>query len=403
MNNDIWLDWDELNIRTANRSVFFFGCSQDWVPKALKNISNQVIGFVDNSDSFLDKDFAGRPVKTLKDWNFSKSGEFFLITSGQYEEIVSELISHGYEAGRDFVCSPDFKDYAEVERFCSRRDHILFSSSDYPSEDRARGSKYGGGLFLLDSGTGKFDRVLNGSYRQFEIVDDFIFAIDHIDGRLLKLNHSFDLIEELHLGDSGWCGLTYCVERRVVLVANPTSDQIVEVSRDKLAVLSVRSWQNQVNGPGGHHMNDLESMNGTIVASYFSLAGDKHGGAGDGGASAVTLSEYGEQYFEGLSKPHSPRFIDGRLWILDSNRGRLLASNGEVDIHVGGFARGLDIESEVAAVGQSQCMYLVERPDKEQLVDAACGINFINLRVGLRKFIPVLGPKNIHDLRFWNH
>lgn len=60
-----------------------------------------------------------------------------------------------------------------------------------------------------------------------------------------------------------------------------------------------------------------------------------------------------------LSMPHSPRWHDGRLWLLESARGALVtidpASGVKTDVaRVPGFARGLDFIGPVAFIGLSQ-------------------------------------------------
>lgn len=61
----------------------------------------------------------------------------------------------------------------------------------------------------------------------------------------------------------------------------------------------------------------------------------------------------------GLSMPHSPRWHDGRLWLLESGRGALVtidpATGAKTDVaRVPGFARGLDFAGPVALIGLSQ-------------------------------------------------
>ncbi|MBN8727235.1 MAG: TIGR03032 family protein [Xanthomonadales bacterium] len=61
----------------------------------------------------------------------------------------------------------------------------------------------------------------------------------------------------------------------------------------------------------------------------------------------------------GLSMPHSPRWYDGRLWVLESGRGALVTvdpkSGAKTDVaRVPGFARGLDFIGPVAFIGLSQ-------------------------------------------------
>jgi uncharacterized protein (TIGR03032 family) len=77
----------------------------------------------------------------------------------------------------------------------------------------------------------------------------------------------------------------------------------------------------------------------------------------DGGV--VIDVETDEVVCEGLSMPHSPRWANGRLWVLNAGTGHL----GWVDLEkkrfvplafVPGFARGLSIIGNVAAVGLSK-------------------------------------------------
>ncbi|MEO7917442.1 MAG: TIGR03032 family protein [Dokdonella sp.] len=61
----------------------------------------------------------------------------------------------------------------------------------------------------------------------------------------------------------------------------------------------------------------------------------------------------------GLSMPHSPRWHDGRLWLLESGRGALVAIDPETgakaDVaRLPGFVRGLDFIGPVAFIGLSQ-------------------------------------------------
>jgi uncharacterized protein (TIGR03032 family) len=85
----------------------------------------------------------------------------------------------------------------------------------------------------------------------------------------------------------------------------------------------------------------------------------------------------------GLSMPHSPRWHDGRLWVLESGAGGI----GHVDLASGryeelarlpGFTRGLDFYGPLAFVGLSQVresavfcgIAIAEQP----LVERCCGV-----------------------------
>ena len=93
----------------------------------------------------------------------------------------------------------------------------------------------------------------------------------------------------------------------------------------------------------------------------------------------------------GLSMPHSPRWYDGRLWVLESGAGGV----GFVDPHSGryvglaelpGFTRGLDFCGPLAFIGLSQVresavfsgIAIAERALQER----ACGVWVLNIQTG---------------------
>jgi uncharacterized protein (TIGR03032 family) len=98
----------------------------------------------------------------------------------------------------------------------------------------------------------------------------------------------------------------------------------------------------------------------------------------------------GEIISRGLSMPHSPRWHDGRLWLLESGTGQLVLVDGATGrrqriAELPGFARGLALSGPYAFVGLSKIrktsamdgVPLAER--REQL---KCGVAVVNLRSG---------------------
>jgi uncharacterized protein (TIGR03032 family) len=101
--------------------------------------------------------------------------------------------------------------------------------------------------------------------------------------------------------------------------------------------------------------------------------------------------ETGEILVRGLSMPHSPRWYDGRLWVLESGTGGI----GFIDpatyryeriAELPGFTRGLDFVGNFAFVGLSQVresavfsgIPIAERP----LAERSCGVWVVDLRSG---------------------
>ncbi len=100
----------------------------------------------------------------------------------------------------------------------------------------------------------------------------------------------------------------------------------------------------------------------------------------------------------GLSMPHSPRWHDGKLWVLESGRGALVtiepATGKKTDIaRVPGFARGLDFLGPVAFIGLSQLREsnaFTEIPITEDNSDRLSGVWAVHTgtgsTIGLLKF-----------------
>ena len=105
---------------------------------------------------------------------------------------------------------------------------------------------------------------------------------------------------------------------------------------------------------------------------------------------------------QGLSMPHSPRWYQDRLWLLNSGTGEF----GYVDLKTGrfeavtfcpGYMRGLHFQGDYALIGLSKPRdnrTFLELTLSEQLrarqVNARCGVEVIDLRLG----------RSVHSLYF---
>jgi uncharacterized protein (TIGR03032 family) len=98
----------------------------------------------------------------------------------------------------------------------------------------------------------------------------------------------------------------------------------------------------------------------------------------------------GEVIMRGLSMPHSPRWHDGRLWLLESGTGRLLLvdpANGRRQsiAEVPGFARGLALCGQYAFVGLSKirpASAMDGVPLAERREELKCGVAMVDLIAG---------------------
>jgi len=166
------------------------------------------------------------------------------------------------------------------------------------------------------------------------------------------------------------------------------------------------------------HLNGLAMVDGktkyvTAVCRSDSVDGWRDRRQ-DGGV--VIDVETDEIVCEGLSMPHSPRWHDGRLWLLNAGTGHL----GWVDFEkkafvphtfVPGFARGLSIIGNVAAVGLSKPRnqrfegLQLDEELKKRDADPWCGVQIVSLTNGdVMNWIRFEGDiTEIFDISFLPH
>jgi uncharacterized protein (TIGR03032 family) len=163
------------------------------------------------------------------------------------------------------------------------------------------------------------------------------------------------------------------------------------------------------------HLNGLAMVNGkarfvTAVCKSDTIDGwrdHRH----DGGV--VIDIENNEIVCEGLSMPHSPRWVNGKLWVLNSGTGYL----GTVDFdtrkfvpHVfcPGFLRGLAIKGDYAAVGLSKPRYQrfdgldLQKNLEAKHSEAWCGVQIVDLKSGsVVEWVRLDGPvSELFDVTF---
>lgn len=139
------------------------------------------------------------------------------------------------------------------------------------------------------------------------------------------------------------------------------------------------------------HLNGLAVVDDEV--RYVSALGvsDEAGGWREHKASGGVVVDVpsGEVVLRGLSMPHSPRWHEGRLWILESGKGTIGVADleaGTVDTvaHLPGFTRGLAFAGPYAFVGLSQVREHVFGgiPLTEDLDQRVCGVWVVDTRGG---------------------
>lgn len=140
------------------------------------------------------------------------------------------------------------------------------------------------------------------------------------------------------------------------------------------------------------HLNGLALVDGR--PGYVTALGttDTAGGwrADKPRGGCVLDVESGEFVARGLSMPHSPRWHDGRLWVLESGTGQLVlvdraTGQRETVSQLPGFARGMVIVGPYAFIGLSKIRATSAMdgvPLAERRSELKCGISVVDLRTG---------------------
>lgn len=138
------------------------------------------------------------------------------------------------------------------------------------------------------------------------------------------------------------------------------------------------------------HLNGMAVADGRVAfATVLGLTDAPAGWREEKGTGGAVLDvPSGDVVAHGLSMPHSPRWHDGRLWVLESGKGSLAnvdVATGEVETvaELPGFTRGLAFAGPYAFVGLSQVresvfrgLPVVQRQQRE------CGVQVVDLRTG---------------------
>ncbi|MEL7448427.1 MAG: TIGR03032 family protein, partial [Pseudomonadota bacterium] len=140
------------------------------------------------------------------------------------------------------------------------------------------------------------------------------------------------------------------------------------------------------------HLNGLAMVDGQ--PKYVTALGetDTEGGwrANKANGGILMDVESNEVLLRGLSMPHSPRWYNGKLWVLESGEGTLARVNpGEGSwqtvAEVPGFSRGIDFVGPLAFIGLSKVRESATFsgiPIVSRLRERTCGVWVVNIETG---------------------
>lgn len=160
------------------------------------------------------------------------------------------------------------------------------------------------------------------------------------------------------------------------------------------------------------HLNGLAMRDGqpryVTALGVSDTAGGWRQRKADGGVLLDVPSQ--EIVLAGLSMPHSPRWYDGRLWVLNSGQGELLLvdvarGRSEVVCELPGYARGLCFVGPYAVVGLCKIRekhIFGGLPVQQRCAALQCGLAVVDLRSGAEvgRFEFMAGCDELYDVQF---
>jgi uncharacterized protein (TIGR03032 family) len=158
-------------------------------------------------------------------------------------------------------------------------------------------------------------------------------------------------------------------------------------------------WPNCIERDGvpvfGQNHIQLNSIaaGATLEDSYFSASGDVlmelrpgHPDYPVDGRGVIFSGATREVVARGLTRPHSARLYEGKIWVDNSGYGQLgIAENGGFTVvtPLPGWTRGLGFHQDIAFVGTSRVIPRFRQYAPGLDVDKSlCGVHAINLRTG---------------------
>ena len=407
-----WLDWRSLKKIIENKkNIFFFGRSEDWIPKTYSKIKTNEKNFfiLENNKFFKNKTFLNCKIfnpNILKKFDFKND---YVIITAEPDSIISELLNYNLEIGKNFCCTPEIEEWGKLQEIKNHSRNLIFSSSDYFDLSKARSSKLGGGIFIANISNQKYEKQIDGQYRQMIQVKDNYYVVEFVKKEVHIFDKNFKILQKYNLDQSkdqnekpNYCGIAYIKENHSFYVAHAATDEISVYDDKNFKFKNKITFSNKSKQyeDGQCHINDLTNIGKNLFVSYFSRSGLWKKGIFDGGVSEIDLDNDNSinDLIYNLAQPHSPEIVNGQIYVLDSYNKYLCHGTKKI-IKFQGFVRGLAFDEDYFYVAQSEDMYL-SKDMGSGIENTICnaGLYQVDTNKNISRFLSTPDIMNIHDI-----
>ena len=409
---DLWKSWNEVKKICKDKTVVFWGRSEDWIPKTVKKIENCVDKIIiDRNPTYEGSSFRGLPIYLpSKIDSLNVDNIYIIITGGVYESIAEDLIDMGFTPGKNFCCTPEIKDWGLLQEIREYDKNIIVSCSDYSEKGGKRYSKLGGGIYICNTRNNSLEKKIGGHFREIIKVEDQYYVTEFVEKKIYVLSKDFQKINEYNVDQTpdnsekpNGCGIAYHSDKQLFFVANAASDTINIYHRDSFKYLDTIHMSDRFRktGDGQHHINDICIADNFLLVSCFSVSGNWKRGIMDGGVVQFDLDDLTKPavtLFTDLWMPHSVQYIDGTVCVLDSMRGDFYVGNQKIEGNFPGFTRGLAYDNRFYYIGQSEDMYMSRLFGVKQNIMCNAGVYLFDINNKVSRFYSFPYLMNVHDI-----
>lgn len=360
-----------------NKTLTLFGIG----PIATKTLdlyhNDKIKKIYDNAKNLWNEKY--KNIKILNPKDINNKEDFIIITSTSYLEISKQLIKCNLKPYDDFIISPILNNIKIISELEQKKKTLIFTSGAPPQDNK----EYGGGLYKLeiDGYIWKYEKILSGHCYDILKKNNEYFIVDEQKG-IIKLNKNLKT-EKIYAIDKNLRphGLSYhnTTERFFLNCTEQDQINIYDKNFKYLEKIEI-SKKKQNTKIKQHHINDNLIVEDSLFVTMFSYSGNYLREVYDGVIAEydiLNLNEKPKIIKDNLWMPHSIKFFNKSLFVLNSLPGELMGYNFQVMGKFPAFTRGLAYDGDNFYIGQS----------KNRNFSKFIGIsNFISIDTGIIMF-----------------